>query len=200
MEELARHRARFTLEPFERGFGTTLGSSLRRVLLSSLQGCAPTQVHLAQVAHEQAAHDGIAEDVMLLMLNIKGVVFRMSPARTGPGHCACKAKVTSWWSCRLPLYKRRPPAAGGIKRRALSKAAPCAVRFEVRGPSAVSAHRGISGRQLARSKTGIINRMTALLRRVGKGLSRRDPQRPASCSESSLRADLDQGTRTQRYP
>jgi DNA-directed RNA polymerase subunit alpha len=77
VEELAFHRARLTLEPFEKGFGTTLGAALRRVLLSSLPGCAPTQVTLAQVAHEQVALDGIAEDVVQLVLNLKGVVFRM---------------------------------------------------------------------------------------------------------------------------
>jgi DNA-directed RNA polymerase subunit alpha len=77
VEELAPHRARLTLEPLERGFGTTLGAALHRVLLSSLPGCAPTQVTLAQVAHEQAAPEGIGEDVVHLMLNLKGVVFRM---------------------------------------------------------------------------------------------------------------------------
>lgn len=77
IEELAAHRARLTLEPLERGFGTTLGAALRRVLLSSLPGCAPTQVTLAQAAHEQAAPEGIGEDVVHLMLNLKGVVFRM---------------------------------------------------------------------------------------------------------------------------
>jgi DNA-directed RNA polymerase subunit alpha len=77
VEELAAHRARLTLEPLERGFGTTLGAALRRVLLSSLPGCAPTQVTLAQAAHEQAAPEGIGEDVVHLMLNLKGVVFRM---------------------------------------------------------------------------------------------------------------------------
>jgi len=84
VEEMAPHRARFTLEPFERGVGTTLGAALRRVLLSSLQGCAPTQVTLAQVtpvAHEQAAPDGMAEDILHLMLNLKGVVFRMEGRR-----------------------------------------------------------------------------------------------------------------------
>lgn len=77
VEELAAHRARLTLEPMERGFGTTLGAALRRVLLSSLPGCAPTQVTLARVLHEQAALDGIGEDVVHLMLNLKGVAFRM---------------------------------------------------------------------------------------------------------------------------
>lgn len=77
VEALAPHRARLTLEPLERGVGTTLGAALRRVLLSLLPGCAPTQVSLAQVAHEQAAPEGIDEDVVHLMLNLKGVVLRM---------------------------------------------------------------------------------------------------------------------------
>lgn len=77
VEALAAHRARLTLEPLARGFGTTMGAALRRVLLSSLPGCAPTQVTLAQAAHEQAAPDRIGEDVVHLILNLKGVVFRM---------------------------------------------------------------------------------------------------------------------------
>ena len=77
MEELAPHRARFTLGPFERGFGMTLGSVLRRVMLSCLPGCAPTEVTLAQVAHEQSTPEGIGEDLVQLLLNLKGVVFRM---------------------------------------------------------------------------------------------------------------------------
>lgn len=84
VDEIGPRRARFTLEPFERGVGMTLGAALRRVLLSSLQGCAPTQVTLAQVtpvAHEQAAADGMAEEILHLMLNLKGVVFHMDGRR-----------------------------------------------------------------------------------------------------------------------
>ena len=84
VEELGSHRARFRLEPFDRGAGMTLGGALRRVLLSSLEGCAPTQVTLAQaaaLAHEQAAPDGLAEDILHLMLNLKGIVFRMEGRR-----------------------------------------------------------------------------------------------------------------------
>ena len=81
VEELAAHRARLTLGPLERGFGTTLGAGLRRVLLSSLPGCAPTQVTLAHVAHEQDAPAGIDEEVVHLMLKLKGVVFRMQDRR-----------------------------------------------------------------------------------------------------------------------
>ncbi len=76
-EEVARHRARLTLEPLERGFGATLGAALRRVLLSSLQGCAATQITLAQVAHEHTSPDGLDEDIVQLLLNLKGVVFRL---------------------------------------------------------------------------------------------------------------------------
>lgn len=84
VEEIAAHRARFTLEPFDRGVGTTLGAALRRVLLSSLQGCASTQVTLAQLtpaAHEHASPDRMAEDLLHLLLNLKGVVFRMDGRR-----------------------------------------------------------------------------------------------------------------------
>lgn len=76
-EELASHRARLTLEPFERGFGTTLGAALRRVLLSSLPGCAPTEVRLAGRAGEHAAAQGLDDDLVHVLLNLKGVVFRL---------------------------------------------------------------------------------------------------------------------------
>lgn len=76
-EALEAHRARLTLEPLERGFGTTLGAALRRVLLSSLPGCAPTQVTLAPAAHALAAPEGLGEALVQLVLNLKGVVFRM---------------------------------------------------------------------------------------------------------------------------
>ncbi|MEO8278653.1 MAG: hypothetical protein ABI564_03105, partial [Ideonella sp.] len=72
VEEVASHRARLTLEPLERGFGTTLGAALRRILLSSLEGCAPTQVTLAQVAHEQAAPAGLSEDIVQMLRDTIG--------------------------------------------------------------------------------------------------------------------------------
>jgi DNA-directed RNA polymerase subunit alpha len=77
VDELARHRARLTLQPFERGVGTTLGAALRRVLLSSLRGSAPTEVTWPQAVHEQGVLDGVDVDVLHLMLKLKGVVFRM---------------------------------------------------------------------------------------------------------------------------
>ena len=77
VEQLGNHRAKATLEPFERGYGHTLGNALRRVLLSSMVGYAPTEVTIAGVLHEYSAIDGVQEDVVHIMLNLKGVVFRL---------------------------------------------------------------------------------------------------------------------------
>ena len=77
VEPLGNHRAKATLEPFERGYGHTLGNALRRVLLSSMVGYAPTEVTIAGVLHEYSAIDGVQEDVVHIMLNLKGVVFRL---------------------------------------------------------------------------------------------------------------------------
>ncbi|RKY22524.1 MAG: DNA-directed RNA polymerase subunit alpha [Planctomycetota bacterium] len=62
---------RFVVEPFERGFGTTIGNSLRRILLSSLEGAAPVRMRLAGAEHEFTAVDGILEDVTDIVLNVK---------------------------------------------------------------------------------------------------------------------------------
>ena len=77
VEPLGNNRAKVTLEPFERGYGHTLGNALRRVLLSSMVGYAPTEVTIAGVLHEYSTVDGVAEDVVHIMLNLKGVVFRL---------------------------------------------------------------------------------------------------------------------------
>jgi DNA-directed RNA polymerase subunit alpha len=77
VEPLGGHRAKATLEPFERGYGHTLGNALRRVLLSSMVGYAPTEVTIAGVLHEYSAIDGVQEDVVHIMLNLKGVVFKL---------------------------------------------------------------------------------------------------------------------------
>ncbi len=68
---------KFIAEPFERGFGTTLGSALRRVLLSSLPGAAVTSVKIEGVYHEFSTIPGITEDVTILILNIKGLRLRL---------------------------------------------------------------------------------------------------------------------------
>ncbi len=77
VEPLGGHRAKVILEPFERGYGHTLGNALRRVLLSSMVGYAPTEVTIAGVLHEYSTVDGVQEDVVHIMLNLKGVVFRL---------------------------------------------------------------------------------------------------------------------------
>ncbi|HIJ95162.1 MAG TPA: DNA-directed RNA polymerase subunit alpha [Desulfuromonadales bacterium] len=68
---------RFFAEPFERGFGTTLGNSLRRILLSSLQGAAITSVRIKGVLHEFSAIQGVTEDVTDIILNLKGVRLKL---------------------------------------------------------------------------------------------------------------------------
>lgn len=71
---------RFIIEPFEQGFGTTIGNSLRRVLLSSLEGAAVTSVKIAGVSHEFCAIDGVYEDVTDILLNVKGIVLSLTGA------------------------------------------------------------------------------------------------------------------------
>jgi DNA-directed RNA polymerase subunit alpha len=65
------------MEPFERGFGHTLGNALRRILLSSMPGYAPTEVSIDGVLHEYSTIDGVQEDVVDILLNLKGVVFKL---------------------------------------------------------------------------------------------------------------------------
>jgi DNA-directed RNA polymerase subunit alpha len=68
--------ARYVVEPLERGFGYTLGSCMRRVLLSSLQGAAATSIRIEGIQHEFATVAGVREDVTDIVLNVKGLVFR----------------------------------------------------------------------------------------------------------------------------
>src|SRR5438094_768402 len=77
VQNLSPNHARVTMEPFERGYGHTLGNALRRVLLSSMPGHAPTEVQIAGVVHEYSTLDGVREDVVDILLNLKGVVFRL---------------------------------------------------------------------------------------------------------------------------
>lgn len=77
VEPLAPNHAKVVMEPFERGYGHTLGNALRRVLLSSMTGFAPTEVQIAGVVHEYSTVDGVREDMVDLLLNLKGVVFKL---------------------------------------------------------------------------------------------------------------------------
>ncbi len=84
-----------SLGPLERGFGTTLGNGLRRILLSSLQGAAVTAIQLQGVVHEFSSVAGVREDVTDLVLNVKGIAVsmsiegekRISTAGGGTGRC-----------------------------------------------------------------------------------------------------------------
>jgi len=69
---------RFIIEPFERGFGTTIGNSLRRILLSSIESSAVTSIVIAGAGHEFASIKGVMEDVTDIVLNVKGLVARLS--------------------------------------------------------------------------------------------------------------------------
>lgn len=69
--------AKVVMEPFERGYGHTLGNALRRILLSSMPGFAPTEVSIDGVLHEYSTIEGVEEDVVNILLNLKGVVFKL---------------------------------------------------------------------------------------------------------------------------
>ena len=77
VEAAGPNMAKVTMEPFERGYGHTLGNALRRILLSSMNGYAPTEVSIAGVVHEYSTLDGVQEDVVDILLNLKGVVFKL---------------------------------------------------------------------------------------------------------------------------
>src|SRR4249919_1568427 len=79
-EEGDDHRGVFAIEPLDRGFGYTFGNSLRRVLLSSLEGAAVTSVKFEGVAHEFTTLPGVREDVTDILLNLKNLVCRLHGA------------------------------------------------------------------------------------------------------------------------
>jgi DNA-directed RNA polymerase subunit alpha len=78
IENVSLNNTRVTLEPLERGFGHTLGSALRRILLSSISGSSVTEVSIDGVQHEYSTIEGIQEDVIDIMLNLKGIAFKMN--------------------------------------------------------------------------------------------------------------------------
>ena len=85
--------AKITLEPLERGFGHTLGNALRRILLSSMSGCAVVEAQIEGVLHEYSAIEGVQEDVIEILLNLKGLAIKLhgrdeavvTLTKTGPG-------------------------------------------------------------------------------------------------------------------
>ncbi len=93
VQNIDKTRARITLEPLERGFGYTLGNTLRRILLSSMPGCAVTEVRIAGVMHEYSSIEGVQEDVIEILLNLKKLALTMhnreeavlTVSKAGPG-------------------------------------------------------------------------------------------------------------------
>jgi len=83
VESYSDTHARVALEPLERGFGHTLGNALRRILLSSIGGSAITEVEIEGVEHEYSAIDGVQEDVLEILLNLKGIAIRMHSNNEG---------------------------------------------------------------------------------------------------------------------
>ncbi|MFC0180844.1 DNA-directed RNA polymerase subunit alpha [Thorsellia kenyensis] len=77
IEQLSLTHAKVTLEPLERGFGHTLGNALRRILLSSMPGCAVTEVEIDGVLHEYSTKEGVQEDVLEILLNLKSLAIRV---------------------------------------------------------------------------------------------------------------------------
>ena len=76
VQNISPFHAKLTMEPFERGYGHTLGNALRRTLLSSMPGYAATEVRIAGVLHEYSTLDGVQEDVVDILLNLKGEIGR----------------------------------------------------------------------------------------------------------------------------
>jgi DNA-directed RNA polymerase subunit alpha len=91
--EGSQHRARVSLEPLERGFGHTLGNALRRILLSSMDGCAVTEVEIQGILHEYTTIEGVQQDVLEILLNLKDLAISMNGrdeatftlSKVGPG-------------------------------------------------------------------------------------------------------------------
>jgi len=77
IETVSATRAKVTLEPLERGFGHTLGNALRRILLSSMPGCAVTEVEIDGVLHEYSSKEGVQEDIIEILLNLKGLAVNL---------------------------------------------------------------------------------------------------------------------------
>lgn len=77
VENIGANKVKVVLEPLERGFGHTLGNAFRRVLLSSMPGCAVVEANIDGVLHEYSAKEGVQEDIIEILLNLKGIQFKL---------------------------------------------------------------------------------------------------------------------------
>src|SRR6201994_1680324 len=131
VQPVAPRQARVVIEPFERGFGHTLGNALRRVLLSSMPGSAITEVEIDGVLHEYTSIEGVQEDVVDILLNLKQVAIRMHTRD----------------SAELRLHKKGPGpvTAGGTPRRCPARTVEA--REDVRVSDAADEEPGKEGRR-----------------------------------------------------
>ena len=121
IQEIGLNMSRVTLEPLERGFGYTLGTALRRVLLSSIEGAAVTECEIDGVLHEYSAIEGVSEDVIDVLLNLKG---RASPCDGCQSRSAAGAPSVS-------IRYRVPSASGSFDHRGASNPSVGPWRVEV---------------------------------------------------------------------
>jgi DNA-directed RNA polymerase subunit alpha len=98
VDKINENHFKVTLEPFEQGFGHTLGNALRRILLSSMEGAAVTDVQIEGVVHEYSTLEGLQEDILDVLMNLKGVAFKLGEKtsavltldKKGPGVVSAK--------------------------------------------------------------------------------------------------------------
>ena len=101
VDQVSDTKAKVTIEPFERGFGHTLGNALRRVLLSSMPGASIVEVDIDSVLHEYTSIEGVQEDIVEILLNLKAVAIKMHNRsrdeltlfKTGPGPVTAGSQV-----------------------------------------------------------------------------------------------------------
>ena len=126
-ETLTDRFGRFYAQPFERGFGTTIGNALRRVLLSSIEGAAITAVKIDGVLHEFSPIPGVVEDATDIILNLKQIPLKLhtdqvktlTSRSTRPAKCAAatsRPTATSRSSSRTPTSRPSPKAASSTWR------------------------------------------------------------------------------------
>ena len=120
-ETLTDRYGMFTAQPFERGFGTTIGNSLRRILLSSIEGAAITAVRIEGVAHEFSPIPDVVEDATDIILNLKQIPFKMTGegvktvrvvGRRRRARCSAgRSRRTPTWRCSTATCTSRPSAS-----------------------------------------------------------------------------------------
>ena len=103
-EEINEDRGVFVIEPLDRGFGYTFGNSLRRVLLSSLEGAAVTAVKIEGITHEFTTLPGVREDVTDIILNLKNLICCSTASRP---RSRCTSRRRARAPSRLPTSRRR---------------------------------------------------------------------------------------------